>query len=220
MSSSGTRRAFDLLSKLPRVALDNVKNNPDAKTKRRTKRKNHHNHKRGTGKRQRILPLGYEMGNFPFHLRFRSQNWNEDVRIKLSYCPLPLKMLQQLIDLGRIRTDIPVDACQLSQSGMLPELCPMEKEGGYLLQDEGIDVFKAEVNLEVQWATEPIIAAIERTGSKYGYELPDIKKSPKYNLLIQRKDPRQVFYGLQAGWVVSLKDKLILKPKDKDYRNF
>ncbi|RXG55798.1 39S ribosomal protein L15, mitochondrial [Armadillidium vulgare] len=105
------------------------------------------------------------MGNFPFHLRFRSQNWNEDVRIKLSYCPLPLNMLQQIIDLGRVRTDIPIDACQLSQSGMLAELCPMEKEGGYLLQDEGLDVFQAQVNLEVQWATEPIIAAIERTGS-------------------------------------------------------
>lgn len=48
---------------------------------------------------------------------------------------------------------------------------------------------------------------------KYGYELPRIEDDPDYEMLCERKDPRQLFYGLQPGWVVSLKDKVILKPK-------
>lgn len=48
---------------------------------------------------------------------------------------------------------------------------------------------------------------------KYGYELPKIEDDPKYELLTRTKDPRQVFFGLESGWVVSLKDKAIIKPK-------
>lgn len=48
---------------------------------------------------------------------------------------------------------------------------------------------------------------------KYGYELPKIEDDPEYEMLMERKDPRQIFYGLQPGWVVNLKDKMILKPK-------
>lgn len=50
---------------------------------------------------------------------------------------------------------------------------------------------------------------------KYGYELPNIEEDPKKELLLKRKDPRQIFYGLEPGWVVSLRDKCILKPKDE-----
>ena len=32
-----------------------------------------------------------------------------------------------------------------------------------------------------------------------------------------RKDPVQIFYGLEPGWLVSLKDGVVLKPKDEDY---
>lgn len=55
---------------------------------------------------------------------------------------------------------------------------------------------------------------------KYGYTLPKIEDDPQYNMLIQRKDPRQVFYGLHPGWIVNLKDKVILKPKDKELMEF
>lgn len=48
---------------------------------------------------------------------------------------------------------------------------------------------------------------------KYGYELPKIEDDPDYEMLCQRKDPRQLFYGLEPGWVVNLRDKVILKPK-------
>lgn len=48
---------------------------------------------------------------------------------------------------------------------------------------------------------------------KYGYELPKIEDDPDYKMLTERKDPRQLFYGLHPGWVVSLRDKMVLKPK-------
>lgn len=51
---------------------------------------------------------------------------------------------------------------------------------------------------------------------KYGYVLPKIEEDPDYKMLIQRKDPRQIFFGLNPGWVVSLKDKAILKPKEEE----
>lgn len=51
---------------------------------------------------------------------------------------------------------------------------------------------------------------------KYGYVLPRIEDDPAYDMLIQKKDPRQIFFGLNPGWVVNLKDKVILKPKEEE----
>lgn len=44
---------------------------------------------------------------------------------------------------------------------------------------------------------------------KYGYDL--VMRKPPI-----RKDPLQIFLGLHPGWVVNLKDKTILKPKDPE----
>ena len=45
-----------------------------------------------------------------------------------------------------------------------------------------------------------------KLAQKYGYELPD--KEEDY--MLKRKDVRQIFYGLQPGWIVSLADKVDL----------
>ncbi|CAF0777499.1 unnamed protein product [Didymodactylos carnosus] len=57
---------------------------------------------------------------------------------------------------------------------------------------------------------------------KFGYTIPDISKTNPslYNMLRLRKDPRQIFYGLEPGWVINLKDKSIHKPKDEKYEKF
>lgn len=55
---------------------------------------------------------------------------------------------------------------------------------------------------------------------KYGYELPKIEDDPDYEMLCERKDPRQMFYGLEPGWVVNLPDKVILKPKADYLKKF
>ena len=54
-----------------------------------------------------------------------------------------------------------------------------------------------------------------RLSQKYGYNLPDISKDPDLPILLERKDARQIFYGLQPGWLVNLRDKKILEPEDE-----
>ena len=160
----------------------------------------------------------------------------------------------------------------------------------FFYPSQGADEFAARVNLEVQWTSELVIAAVERNGGtittrffdprslhavvdplhffrrstaiprcrlpphdaleyysspahrgylasqqdievqrrklaqKYGYVLPDLAggaaggaADPVWSMLRQRKDPGQVFYGLQPGWVVNLKDRVVLKPKSPEH---
>ncbi len=65
------------------------------------------------------------------------------------------------------------------------------------------------------YLADPLLVAQERQllAQKYGYELPDIESDPIMKL---RKDPRQVFFGLEPGWVVNLRDKQILRPTDEE----
>lgn len=58
------------------------------------------------------------------------------------------------------------------------------------------------------------------TAQKYGYTLPRIEDDPDYEMLCERKDPRQIFFGLYPGWVVNLTDKVILKPAEKELLEF
>ena len=46
---------------------------------------------------------------------------------------------------------------------------------------------------------------------KYGYRLSKLEDDPDYEMLKSKKDPRQIFFGLEPGWVVNLKDEVILK---------
>lgn len=46
---------------------------------------------------------------------------------------------------------------------------------------------------------------------KYGYELPKIEDDPQYEMFSEVKDPRQVFYGLEPGWLVNLVEKTIIR---------
>jgi len=65
------------------------------------------------------------------------------------------------------------------------------------------------------YLADPIKVKEEREllAQKYGYELPDLSNNLLMNL---RKDPRQVFYGLEPGWLVNLRDKEILRPTDEE----
>lgn len=65
------------------------------------------------------------------------------------------------------------------------------------------------------YLADPQSVAQERVllAQKYGYELPDLENEPIMKI---RKDPRQVFFGLEPGWVVNLRDKEILKPTDEE----
>jgi large subunit ribosomal protein L15 len=59
-----------------------------------------------------------------------------------------------------------------------------------------------------------------KLAQKYGYELPDLEKDPLRDMLRKQKDPRQLWHGLEPGWVVNLKDKVVLKPADKEWIDY
>ncbi|XP_058804772.1 large ribosomal subunit protein uL15m [Phymastichus coffea] len=284
----GRELALAMLRALPRVSLANLTSNPGSRKYPKRGRGQHGGDKhgagnKGSGQRQNFMRLGYETGNTPFYLRFGYEPYYKGHHLRRQYPPVSLQQLQLLIDTNRIDSSKPIDLTALVNTGVI-DVNPNWKHYGINLTDEGADIFQAKVNIEVQWTTEPVIAAIERNGGvitttfydlqcvhaavdpvryfkkgepiprrllppndcleyyssaatrgyladpekisqerlvlaqKYGYELPRIEDDPDYKMLTERKDPRQVFYGLQPGWVVSLRDKLILKPK-ADYLN-
>lgn len=55
---------------------------------------------------------------------------------------------------------------------------------------------------------------------KFGYSLPDIDQDPLCGMLKRRKDPRQIWFGLEPGWVVNTQEKVILKPSDPDLKEY
>ena len=59
-----------------------------------------------------------------------------------------------------------------------------------------------------------------KLAQKYGYVLPDLESDPLKDMLAQRKDPRQIWYGLEPGWVVNMKDQVVLKPTDKEWLDY
>ncbi|KAK9869359.1 hypothetical protein WA026_003116 [Henosepilachna vigintioctopunctata] len=270
MGSNTADKALRLLRYLPRVCLANIRDNPGAVKKNRRGRAqhggdNHGDGNKGSGQRQNYMRLGH-------HLRRQ-------------YPPLSLNDLQLLIETNRINANQPIDLVSILNSGLY-RLSPDKHEFGIHLTDEGADLFKAKVNIEVQWASELVIAAIEKAGGtittsyydqhslqamlntkkffergvpiprrmippadaieyytdptkrgylsdpekiseerfvlsqKYGYTLPNIEEDKDYEMLTERKDPRQIFFGLNPGWVVNLKDKVILKPQNEDLKDF
>lgn len=73
------------------------------------------------------------------------------------------------------------------------------------------------------YLADPEKVAYERLAlsQKFGYELPVLSKDdPMFEILMERKDPRQIFYGLEPGWIVNLVEKEILKPKNERLLEF
>lgn len=286
--SSTTEKALQVLRHLPRVKISNLRDTPGSNyvTKdmltsgprlrsmwKRDGRKQHMGWPR----------LGYEGGQTPFYLKIPMENYNEKHFLRRQYPPLSLRQLQLMIDTGRLDPTRPIDLAALCNT-RLYFVEPMERHFGVHLTADGVDLFRAKVNIEVQHAREPVIAAIERNGGtittayfdmasvcalrdpeaffrlgkpipkrglppedairyysdpafrgyladpkevarhrhllaqKYGYTLPD--QEGDGDVLRERKDPRQVFYGLAPGWVVNLRDRSILRPTDPAYREY
>uniref|UniRef100_A0A2M4BVY3 Large ribosomal subunit protein uL15m n=1 Tax=Anopheles marajoara TaxID=58244 RepID=A0A2M4BVY3_9DIPT len=279
-----TEKALQMLRTLPRVTIGNIRDNPQSKQKQKRGRAQHGGDKhgagnKGSGQRQNHLRLGYETGNTPFYLRFGYEPYYKGHHLKREYPPISLAQLQKLIDTDRLDTQTPIDLTSICNTGLF-EIRPDRLHYGVQLTDEGADEFSAKINIEVQHAPEPVIAAIERNGGvirtayydphslyavvnakkwfekgvpiprrmlppqdaveyytdarnrgylanpeqisyerlvlaqKYGYELPKIEEDPQYEMLTQTKDPRQIFLGLNPGWVISLRDRAIIKAKE------
>ncbi|CAJ0946805.1 unnamed protein product [Ranitomeya imitator] len=79
------------------------------------------------------------------------------------YQPLSLKRLQYLIDLGRVDPSQPIDVTQLVNARGVT-IQPLKRDYGVQLVEEGANLFSAKINIEVQWASELAIAAVEKNG--------------------------------------------------------
>jgi len=288
--SSMSGKALEMLRTLPRVTLANLRNPGSPKTHKRGRGQHggdkHGAGNKGSGQRQNYMRLGYETGNNPFYMRFPYEPYYKGHHLRKQYPPLSLLDLQKMVDTNRIDTRQPIDLAALCNTGLYT-FRPDEKCFGVQLTDEGADVFNAKVNIEVQWANEAVIAAIERNGGvittayydihslwilrnpwkffkkgeplprrmmptedvityytsaenrgyladpekisyqrfllsqKFGYKLPEMKRDdPLYTAMMERKDPRQILYGLSPGWIVNTVNKEILKPKSEELLKF
>lgn len=72
------------------------------------------------------------------------------------------------------------------------------------------------------YLADPVEIEKERQilAQKYGYEIPEITDEAKREMLKIRKHKRQVFFGLEPGYVINLKDKEILEPTDPELREY
>jgi large subunit ribosomal protein L15 len=83
--------------------------------------------------------------------------------LRREYPPITLEQLQTLIDTNRLDISKPIDIRSLCATGIF-NLRPDEKQFGFQLTDEGANVFKTKLNIEVQHASELVIATIEKNG--------------------------------------------------------
>lgn len=287
-TTSAAQKAFKYLSESPKVTSTFVKANPGSFTARRKVKSNHNK----AGQSHRELqgaakpPLGWVYGDWyqSWFQRWPSDwTYNKDIHLRREYPPISLLEVQRLIDLGFIDPKKPIDLTTLCNTKQY-KCDPIQRQFGVQLTDEGADIFAATVNIEVQWASETAISAIERNGGKitcsyydpialnalvdpikffsrgepiprrafppieiihyyvdprlrgylcdpsklkdaqtelaqkFGHKVPDYPENEE--LFLWKKDPLQVFHGLQPGWVVNLKDECILKPKDEKLQRF
>ena len=65
---------------------------------------------------------------------------------------------------------------------------------------------------------EEVQKARESLAQKFGYTLSgeDFNK----DMFHMRKDPRQIFFGLEPGWIVNLRDRTILKPTNEEVKEY
>jgi large subunit ribosomal protein L15 len=80
-----------------------------------------------------------------------------------------------------------------------------------------IDYYTSAVNRGYLASPEQIRLERLSLAQKYGYQLTDLSTDEKREMFERRKDPRQIWYGLEPGWVVNLNDKVVLKPADKEW---
>lgn len=83
--------------------------------------------------------------------------------LRRQYPPITMKQLQLFLDIDRIDAKQPIDLTAFCNTGLY-ELRPDFHHFGVQLTDEGANQFKAKINIEVQHASELVIATIERQG--------------------------------------------------------
>lgn len=181
-TKSATERALEYVRKAPRLQIQDLRDNPGARTSGRQVSKGHNQagHTIGELERARKPPLGWVWGDFyaPWQRRFPGErHFNGDVNIRREYTPLSLLELQRIIDLGYLDTTKLIDICALCSTKLM-QVKPEWRQFGINLTDQGSEIFAAKINLEVQWASLTCIAAVEKAGGRIRtayYDLESLK---------------------------------------------
>uniref|UniRef100_A0A0N5AL37 Large ribosomal subunit protein uL15m n=1 Tax=Syphacia muris TaxID=451379 RepID=A0A0N5AL37_9BILA len=200
---SASERALRYVEESGRLTLADLYDNPGARTKGRMVRAtmNQAGHTIGQLQHAAKPPLGWVWGDFykPWQRIFPGEKYfNGDINLRREYQPLSLLELQRLIDLGWLSTNRLIDLtalCNTKRYSCNPSL----RQFGVQLTDEGVDVFSACINLEVQWASQAAIAAVERAGGNIRTAYYDVQSlqavvNPKKwflegNVIPRRKAP-------------------------------
>jgi len=181
-TKSATEKALEYVRAAPRIRLQDLRDNAGARTSgaQVTKAHNQAGHTRGELQRAAKPPLGWLWGDFyrPWHRMFPGErHFNGDINLRREYIPLSLLELQRMIDLGWLDTTKLIDICALC-STKLVHINPERRQFGIHLTDEGSEIFSADINLEVQWASLTAIAAVEKAGGRIRnsyYDLESLK---------------------------------------------
>ncbi|XP_073257454.1 large ribosomal subunit protein uL15-like [Porites lutea] len=168
MASCHIKNNLAALRQLPRVALNNIRDLPDAFiTKQRKGRgpgsgrgKTSGRGHKGQGQRNTKPRLGFEGGNTPFYLAVPKHGF-KNTKQKF-FSPLNLNRLQFFIDSGRLNPKEPITMYHLWRSGAVGGRI---KDGVKLL-GTGKTWFQANVDIEVSQASKTAIEAIEKQGGK------------------------------------------------------
>jgi len=174
MSNGAREKALRLLREVPRLTHGNVKGLPKvagvvSKPNRvRGRGQQGYDYGWGSSARQKLYfgPLGYESGSSPIQRKTTlERSYNYGIRFQRQFPPISLEQLQLMIDTERINPEEPIDMASLCGS-KVAFIDPQKNHFGFNLTSEGMDNFTAKINIEVQWASEQSIAAVERAGGK------------------------------------------------------
>ncbi|CAJ0596041.1 unnamed protein product [Cylicocyclus nassatus] len=169
-AKSAAERALCIVEKSSRVRIQDLRDNVGARTLGRQVHKKHNQagHTRGALQHAAKPPLGWIWGDFykPWHRIFPGdKNFNADINIRREYVPLSLIELCRLIDLGWVDPSRPIDVAALCATQKFV-IKPNLRQCGFDLTSEGADIFTYKIDIEVQYASQSAISAIERAGGR------------------------------------------------------
>ncbi|KJH48258.1 hypothetical protein DICVIV_05620 [Dictyocaulus viviparus] len=160
---SAAERALSIVEKSSRVRIQDLRDNIGARTSGRQA-----GHTRGALQHAAKPPLGWIWGNFfqPWQRLFPGEKYfNADINTRREYIPLSLVELSRLIDLGWVNPKFPIDITTLFATRKFQvEALPMQY--GFDLTPEGADDFTHKIDIEVQYASESSISAVEKAGGR------------------------------------------------------
>ncbi|CAL8069012.1 unnamed protein product [Calicophoron daubneyi] len=163
---TSVQKALQLIRYYPRVCMDNLRDLPRSLPPRYSglKRKKLGLGHRGCSQFQAWPPLGTVGQKTPFYLSTPKEPYNADIMSRRQLARISLLELQRLIDLNRIDPNEPIDLTTFCNTKLYHLDVEHERHYGFHLTEEGADQFATAINIEVQYASELVIAAVERAG--------------------------------------------------------